>query len=159
MLKNLKASGFQSGAAAYFFHTVKTLLGYRPDPVDIEFTDADGEVQNLEVDLINLFICNGRCSGGGMKWAPSADLADGLFEVTLISGRRKLPLITNSGKVYAGRIADFPGAGLMQAGEVVVRFDSGIALEADGEVIATDPGEGKCEIRFGLKKQVFPLVI
>jgi len=160
MLENLKRSTFQAGAIAYFYHTIKTLLGYHPKPVEIEYIDEHHNSQRMKVDLINLFVCNGQCSGGGMKWAPDAELASGLFNLTLISGRKKLPLITNSTKVYAGKISEFPGAQQMQASEMTIRYREGINLEADGEIIPPEKEEGgESEIQFRLKERIFPLVI
>ena len=154
MLGRLKASKFQAGAAAYFFHTIKTLIGYQPVPVEIEFQDSDGVAQSLQEDLINLFACNGRCSGGGMRWAPAAELKNGLLEMTLISGRKKLPLITQSPKVYSGRIADFPGATEWQAKEVTVRSKKKLSVEVDGEIIiASDQ-----VIRFAVRENLLPVV-
>ncbi len=160
MLENMRRSTFRAGAAAYFFHSVKALLSYRPNPVEIEYFDEKGDFQSLKVDLINLFICNGRCSGGGMKWAPSARLQSGLFELTLISGRRKLPLITNSSKLYTGRIAEFPGAQQIRASRITVRYQDYLSLETDGEIIPPAREEsGESKIRFHLIEGVFPMVI
>lgn len=161
MLDNLKRSPLQSGAVAYFVHTVRTLLRYQPKPVKIEYVDDRGEVRKMESDLINLFVCNGRFSGGGMKWAPSAELQNGLFELTLISGKRKLPLITHCPKIYAGRIAEFPGASQMRAREVTVRYRDSLSLEGDGEILPlSEDGDIKDrKICFGIRPGEFPLVL
>lgn len=159
MLRNLKASSFQSGPVAYFYHTIKTLIQYEPVPVVIETINPEGKPESLEVDLINFFVCNGRASGGGMLWAPDAELENGLLELTLISGREKMPLIKHSSKVYAGKIDEFPGATRLQAREVTIRSQSPVPLETDGEVIEYESGEGGSEIRFTIQERTFPLVM
>ncbi len=154
MLSRLKSSSFQAGAVAYFYHTLRTLLSYQPVPVEIETVAPGGAVESRSVDLINFFVCNGKYSGGGMQWAPESNLQSGLFSLTLISGKRKLPLITHSPKLYSGRVSEFPGAEQWEAKEVIVRPQGGLSAEVDGEVL-----EGQGEIRFSIEPSLFPAVL
>jgi diacylglycerol kinase family enzyme len=158
MLQSLKNSRFQAGAPAYFFHTLKTLLRYRPVPVFVDWTDATGVTRHLETDLLNLFVCNGRFSGGGMEWAPRATLDSGELHVTIISGTKKWPLVRHSGKLYRGDIETFPGASSFAARELTIRCESKLSLETDGEVVTLPEGvESKFE--FKVLGGVFPLVL
>lgn len=154
MLRRLKKSKFQAGAVAYFYHTINTLLRYDPVSIQLDTVALDGSFESREIDLINLFVCNGKYSGGGMKWAPESELQSGHFTLTLISGRQKLPLITHSPKLYAGRVAEFPGAEQWEAKEVMLKPKARISAEADGEVL-----DGEGEIRFTVEPGVFPLVL
>lgn len=158
MLRSLQHSSFQSGAAAYFFHTLKTLLGYRPKPASVEFIDETGDRQCLEVELLNLFACNGRYSGGGMEWAPAACLDSGTLQLTLVTGRRKWPLIIHSGKLYEGRIDTFPGARTFSTRGITVRCGDPVSLETDGEIVPLPPDAGT-EFRFDILNRVFPLIL
>lgn len=158
MLRSLKRSSFQSGAPAYFFHTLKTLLGFQPKRVRIELVDEAGEPQSLEVDLLNLFACNGRYSGGGMQWAPSATLDDGLLRLTVISGKRKWPLVIHSGKLYKGDVENFPGAITFAVSGLTVHSVDTISLETDGEIVVLTPEAGT-EFHFEVVRRVFPLVL
>ncbi len=157
MLRRLKASRFQAGSAAYLYHTVKTLLRYRPRTVAIDYLDAEGKPGRLEAELINLFACNGRFSGGGMEWSPEASLDDGLLRLTLVSGIRKCPLIRHAGKVYRGHVAELPGAVLLAVREATVACAGELGLETDGEVVGTGPGAAA--IHFEVRPGVFPLVL
>ncbi len=156
MLGRLKASSFQKGAAAYFYHTLRSLISFEPRDVTVLWEDAKGETQSRDTELINGFVCNGRFSGGGMQWAPLAELNDGLLRVTLITGRRKLPLILQSGKLYAGKIEKFPGAETFAAKRVRFCFKSPVSLETDGEPIARGK-EGPVEFEFSVVAKSFPL--
>lgn len=158
MLRNLKQSRFQVGAAAYFFHTVKTLVHYRPVPVSISWIDSVGVAGHREVDLLNLFVCNGRFSGGGMEWAPRAVLDSGDFQVTVVAGSKKWPLVRHSGKLYRGQIDEFPGATTFSAREVTVRCESALSLEADGEIV-TLPDAAESRFDFQVHRGIFPLVL
>jgi len=158
MLRNLKASFFQNGASAYFFHTLKTLLGYRAKRVRVNLVDETGVPRSLEVDMLNLFVCNGRYSGGGMQWAPAAQLDDGLLRLTVISGSRKWPLIIQSRKLYRGEVGTFPGAITFTVSGVTVRLAQTVSLETDGEVVELRP-ESAHEFHYEVLPRVFPLVL
>lgn len=158
MLQSLKRSRFQAGAAAYFYHSIKTLLRFTPGTVEIESISLQGNRESREVDLINFFVCNGRFSGGGMQWAPEASLTSGCFNLTLITGPRKLPLILHAGRVYSGQIARFPGAQFWQSNEVILRHHQPLSVEVDGEIIAAAEEESPHEVRFSLDARIFPLI-
>lgn len=158
VVRSLKASRFQAGAAGYFYHTLKTLVRYQPGPVAVDYLDEQGEPGRLEADLINLFACNGRFSGGGMQWAPGARLDDGLLRLTLVSGRRTWPLVRHSGKVYQGRIEALPGATTFPVRELAVTCREAPGVETDGEILQAG-GPGRATVRFGVMPRVFPLVL
>jgi len=121
---------------------------------------SNRDTKSFEIDLITLFVCNGRCNGGGMRWAPNAELSNGLLELTLLSGKKKLPLVTSSSKIYKGRISEVPGAIEIQAREVTVKFHQGLRLDADGEILSPIKEEIKEDsIRFSVCERKFPLVM
>ena len=95
-----------------------------------------------------------------MQWAPNAELSNGLLELTLLSGTKKLPLVMSSPKIYKGRISEVPGAIQMQARKVTVKFHQGLRLDADGEIISPVKEEVKeGSIRFSVCERKFPLVM
>lgn len=159
MLRSLKASKFQAGAAAYFYHTLKTLVRYRSGPARIALTGGDGAAEIHEVDLVNLFVCNGRFSGGGMQWAPDAVLDSGDLRVTIIEGPRKWPLVAHCRMIYAGRIATFPGARVYRAREIRVTSATPVSLETDGEIVGDQNSGRGHEFRFRVIPRAFPLVL
>lgn len=158
MLRGLKASSFQSGSAAYFYHTLKTLFRFHPVSVRVSWRDPSGVEDSFEGSLYNLFACNGRFSGGGMEWAPTARLDSGELVFTLVTGTRRWPLVRHSGLVYRGRIAEFPGAITVSAVSLSVCSVSPLLLETDGE-IAELPGGGATKFNFRVLPRVFPLVL
>lgn len=154
MNKRMKASRFQSGAVAYFYHTVTTLAAYSPKLVTLEVVDDEGVVTTRDASLINTFVCNGCYSGGGMQWAPGASLTDGLLRITCVLGEEKLPLVIHSGKVYKGDIENLPGAETYVGTSFRIRGERAFSLEADGELVGTE----ETEVRFGIEPGIFPLV-
>ncbi len=159
VLTSLKNSSFQWGAPAYFYHSLKTLILYQPEHVTIEYVDGQGKQQSLDTELLNFFVCNGRFSGGGMGWAPRGEISDGLFNLTLLSGGSKMQLVTQSSKIYAGRVAEFPGVKQMEAREVTVRHHNRVKVEADGEVLPDSSDKGAGAVHFHLLPKTFPLIL
>jgi len=158
VLRSLKASSFQAGSAAYFYHTLKTLLRFRPVSVHATSPGAPGAGHSFDGALFNLFACNGRFSGGGMEWAPPARLDSGELVFTLVTGTRRWPLVRHSGMVYRGRISEFPGAVTFSATSLSARAASPLSLETDGE-IAGLPDDGAAELLFRVHPRLFPLVL
>jgi membrane protease YdiL (CAAX protease family) len=70
---------YLKGMAAYVWATLTTIFRFAPAPFRLEL---DGEVIHLPAMLVA--VANGRFYGGGMKIAPEAALADGLFDVVIL---------------------------------------------------------------------------
>lgn len=157
MLARMSRSRFRSGAPAYYYHTLRTLVGFRPRAVEMELVAPDAGRETVSQEILNAFVCNGRFSGGGMEWAPGANLESGHFCVTLVGGVGKANLVRHSRQVYAGRLDRFPGARTFVASEVVIRVDGETALETDGEIF--EGSEAIREFRFGLRPAGIPIVM
>lgn len=159
MLRRMKRSRFRSGAPAYFYHTIRTLSAYQPREVTVILNDPEsGETRTIEGPIFNVFVCNGRFSGGGMEWAPGASLDSGRFQVTLVQGTRKAPLVLKSQCVYAGEVEQFPGTEVHEANEVKIRHARHFEWETDGEVVEEGSEAGE-ELQFHLLPRAFPLVL
>ncbi len=157
MLAQRERSRFQAGAAAYFYHTVTSLLRFDPPEVTVRIEPAKGDVYEDRFSLINLFACKGRFSGGGMMWAPGADLQSGALDLTIVTGPRKWPLVRHSGKVYAGKIDEFPGTRQVRVRSVLIRSSHPLHVEGDGERWLNETS-GASEIEFAVRPEAFPLV-
>ncbi len=68
------------GKASFYIGTLKALAEYKP--AEIRLTIDGSEVGTFKVT--NIAVCNGRFAGGGMMFAPTARLSDGLFEVIVV---------------------------------------------------------------------------
>jgi diacylglycerol kinase family enzyme len=156
--RRMKASRFQAGTAAYFWHSLTGLLSYEPPPCRIRFREASGLWQECEGPLVNLFVCNGESSGGGMRWAPGSSLEDGLFDLVLVSGVGKWPLIVGSRRIYNGEIARMPGVRPFRATEVVAFPGRPVSQEIDGEIRGVS-GPAAREYHFRILPGVIPVVL
>lgn len=138
MNRQMKASSFQMGMAAYFYHSLTVLFKYTPAKSKIRIKQVDGSWQELESEIVNFFICNAKISGGGMIWAPEANVEDGILNLVLVSNVPKRKLITESHKVYSGKIATMSGVTLFTGVEIHVIPERTLSQEFDGEIREMD---------------------
>ncbi len=136
--KQMKASTFQMGVAAYFYHTLKILFQFTPAKCKINIKQPNGNILNIESDLVNFFVCNAEFNGGGMAWAPNASIEDGVFDLVIVSNVSKAKMIMESHKVYSGHVGTMTGVSEYKATEVHVIPERTLSQELDGEVREMD---------------------
>lgn len=121
------------GAGRYVASFALTLLRNRS-------TDArvDGVGSPYEGTLTNLVVAIGQYFGGGMHIAPTADPADGRFDVQIQFGS-KLDYALAMPKVFRGTHLPHPRVREEQTGHVEVTCDPPARVEADGEILGTTP--------------------
>jgi YegS/Rv2252/BmrU family lipid kinase len=157
MNKQMKASSFQSGQLAYFYHSLSVLFKYSPAKCKISIKQGNGNQINLESEVVNFFICNASYSGGGMIWAPNSNLTDGIFDLVLVSNVPKLKMILESHKVYSGQISTMTGVSEYKATEVHVIPERTLSQELDGEVREMDYLQTH-EFHFKIIPRILPLI-
>jgi YegS/Rv2252/BmrU family lipid kinase len=134
MARQLKASSFQFGMTAYFYHSLTVLFKYTPAKCKIRIKQVGGSWLEIDSEVVNFFVCNAKFSGGGMIWAPDANMEDGIFDLVLVSSAPKLKLITESHKVYSGKVATMTGVSLFKGVEIHVIPVRTLSQEIDGEI-------------------------
>lgn len=92
----------------------------------------------LTVGLTDLIVANAQFFGGGMRIAPGADPADGMFDVLAVKGTKR-DYVAALGKLYRGRHLPSPAIEEHRARRVEVVADVPLLVEADGEVLGTTP--------------------
>ena len=131
--RQMKDSAFQQGAAAYFWHSLTALMKYNAPTCRFQLKTISGTWEAFEAPLVNLFVCNAECSGGGMRWAPGSDFEDGVFDIVLVSGSSKLRMIAESNRIYSGEISKMAGVREMRGTEIVAEPSRPVSQEIDGE--------------------------
>lgn len=97
--------------------------------------------QRFEGDALMLIMSNARFLGGGMQMAPHADPADGLLNMQVFHGPKRLAL-TLKPMVQRGKHLDHPNVTLMSGSEFSVHTDPDWPIEADGEYLGRGSIEG-----------------
>ncbi len=121
------------GRLRYNLSIVAELAAFKPLPFRIEI---DGVTTELEAMLVA--IGNGSCYGGGMRICPTADITDGLLDVTVISRMSRSKLMRLFPSVYPGRHVLRPEVLTFQARSITTMAPA-VNAYADGEYIAALP--------------------
>ncbi|MDG9720586.1 diacylglycerol kinase [Streptomyces sp. DH24] len=128
-----------AGRAKYDLAMLAELAAFRPFPYRIRLDD--GQVREVEATLVA--VGNGSSYGGGMRICPGADLADGLFDITVVGDCSRATLLRVFPRVYRGTHVDHPAVTVLRAARVELAAD-GITGYADGEPLGPLPLAARC---------------
>ncbi|MFG2308173.1 diacylglycerol kinase [Streptomyces sp. NPDC048566] len=127
------------GRFRYDVALLAELAAFRPSA--FRLTLDGGATREIEATLVA--VGNGTSYGGGMRICPKADLADGLFDVTVVGSCGRGTLLTVFPKVYRGTHVDHPVVTVHRAARVeLVAGD--VTGYADGEPLGPLPLSARC---------------
>lgn len=119
-----------SPTTTYF---IASTLGFlKSKAFEVEFT-LNGD-NSFTKEAMNIFVMNGRYSGGGMHWAPPGRIDDGLLDLIVIDKVAKFKLAMITPKVYDGTFLDVKEVKHNQVSSVRMKTQKDMYLEMDGEV-------------------------
>jgi diacylglycerol kinase (ATP) len=104
---------------------------------DIECAIDGGPVEQFRA--LNLFIANGRTSGGGVEVAPRAELADGLFDFVIIRDGTPLELATLTADYFLTAFLDNDLVVWRQCRSLEIVSQQSLPFSADGDVLGEAP--------------------
>lgn len=109
------------------------LAGFRPAPVRVV---VDGRA--MEGELITIVVANGQFFGGGMNVAPRATVQDGVFDVQLFAGPRRLaPSVMP--RVMRGTHLTHRAVRRTKGATIEIACPAAWPVEADGELLGAGP--------------------
>ncbi|HYH85513.1 MAG TPA: diacylglycerol kinase family protein [Pyrinomonadaceae bacterium] len=129
-----------SGEARFAWAAVQSLAAWRVVPARV-FVDGALWVEG-ELNLVA--VANGAFSGGGMKFAPDASIADGLLDVVTVRGISRAGLVRELARVHRGGHLANPKVKLARGRSVRIETTDAadsLAIEADGDVRGRTPVE------------------
>ncbi len=129
-----KTSKRFGGTIPYLLGFLRTLLTYRNKPVTLHVGN-DTETKRV----VSVMVANGNYAGGGMKFAPTAKLDDGLLDMLVISDMNKLELFKAFPSVYKGTHIFHPKVKLQQTKHVFIESNEKLPVYADGELLGEGP--------------------
>ena len=133
------------GPLAYVVAGFKALAEAKTSIVaSVGDTAAQGEL---------ILIGNGRYYGGHFKLFPTADLRDGLLDVTVFPRANWETLFRCVWGWLTDRIASSAGCKMFQADSVTLTSESPVALEVDGDNV------GHLPARFSVRRQALRVLI
>ncbi|MEP6603932.1 MAG: diacylglycerol kinase family protein [Spartobacteria bacterium] len=95
--------------------------------------------ENVDVDLYNVVIANGRFVAGGLPIAPEADPRDGLLDVVLVASRPAAEMAVLAAQIYVGKHLDSDAITFRRSKRVSVRSRPGMWFNVDGELVGNEP--------------------
>ena len=134
------------GTFAYYSSSLRGLLQSEIGILSCKLSLA-GKDREERVTTRNLAVCNGRFFGSGMKVAPMADLADGVFEVVSMGAASKLRFaIESSTRIYTGDHIGKEGVQHFRCDKITIELvnkdvDDRFLLDVDGEPLGRLPIE------------------
>ncbi len=132
---NLRANAttFPRGRLRYAWSAMVELARFEPLPYRLVI---DGEERELPAILVA--VGNAGYLGGGMALCPSADVGDGLLDVTIVHPVSRATFIRLLPSLFSGTFVRDPAVEQLRAREVVVDGD-GLYGMADGEELGPVP--------------------
>lgn len=131
---------FLGGSLAILTSVWQTLRELRFHEVTLTL---DGE--RLSISTCGIFVLNTPSVGGGLRFSPTADVTDGLFDVVVIGELTPLQLLYTLPKVYVGKHLNHPALHLYRCRNVQVETAEPLPKMFDGEVIGYTPIEAHIE--------------
>lgn len=84
-------------------------------------------------------ICNLPYYAGGWKMAPQASVTDRRLDLVLFRGKGRQEVLAFARDFVLGRHLDRPDVAILQVEHVELRGPAGLAIQTDGDAVATDP--------------------
>ncbi|MCA1817708.1 MAG: diacylglycerol kinase family lipid kinase [Acidobacteria bacterium] len=132
------ASALAGGRASYALASARAALSFERPALRVRLD----EKPERRIVVTNFCVANARYFGGGMKIAPDANLADGLFDVVAVGDLGAASIFANAYKLYLGTHLGMAQVHHARAGRVsVAAADEGekVLLEVDGELVGRLP--------------------
>lgn len=123
------------GRARFVAAAVRALGRYRNIPVTVGFDQE----RTVTVDSNLIVVANGRYAGGGMMFAPHAELDDGLLDVVLTDRVTRLGIIMELRRIGRGGHLKNPNVNVTRAREVSVSTETPMAIDIDGDMSGYTP--------------------
>ncbi|MEA2448445.1 MAG: hypothetical protein QOG63_377 [Thermoleophilaceae bacterium] len=122
------------GNLVYLYSALRTLATWK----DARFTvTVDGE--RHEYSGYSAAVANSKAFGGGMYFAPHAELDDGKLDVVMVAAQSKWRYVKGLVKVFKGTHLDDPAVSLATGERIEIDADRPFTVYADGDPLAQLP--------------------
>lgn len=124
------------GMAAFLWATLVAFFVYQRKRVRLRV-----DQESSEWGIYNVAVGNGKFHGGGMRVCPTADLADGVLEVTVIEYLRRWEAMKDLPVLYSDNVYQHPKVKHLRGSHILAESDQQVRIELDGEPLGTLPLE------------------
>jgi diacylglycerol kinase (ATP) len=134
------------GMAAYALAILECLKSY-------SFPEFQVVIDNRTFTATSCLACNSRRYGGGLLFCPNADMNDGLLDVLVLQGKRRVELARFLFQAWLGRPESGDWIHRLQSKAFRIEGPESVLIQADGELTGSLP------VEVTLSHSAFPLVI
>ncbi len=134
------------GMAAYAAAIASGLRSY-------SFPEFQVLVEGRTYPATSCLVCNARSYGGGLLFCPDADMTDGLVDILILEGRRRLALGFFLIQAWFGKAARHSWTHRLRARTLSIRGGADVLVQVDGELA------GGLPVEISLRNKAFPLVV
>ena len=125
---------FIKGNLVYLYAVLRAMAAWKPARFTVVL---DGE--SHEFTGYSVAAANGKAYGGGMFFAPDAELDDGRLDIVWVSQVPKLRYLAHVPSVFRGRHVEHDEVTVLRGTEVELSADRPFAVYADGDHITDLP--------------------
>lgn len=122
------------GKVAFFRATTAVFMRWQNTDYEVQIDGARRSGRMLEV-----VAAIGDQLAGGMRLAPEADPADGLFDIVLIGDATKLDFVRTLPRIYRGTYLPHPRAEVVRGRRLQIETATPLPIALDGEQPGTTP--------------------
>ena len=123
------------GSLSFMRAILSTMLRYPNQTVRLSLDGAPAESMLIN----NVWLANGRYSGGGIKSAPRAILDDGLLDVVIVKGGNLVTKLVGIPALRSGAFIRSKNVDYRTAARIAAESDAPVPIEVEGEPIGTLP--------------------
>jgi YegS/Rv2252/BmrU family lipid kinase len=140
--------GFKTrlGMAAYAIAILNCLRSY-------SFPEFQVVIGDRTFGATSCLACNAKRYGGGLLFCPNADMSDGLLDILILQGQRRLELAHFLFQAWRKKAQIRDWAHRLQARRLRIEGPEGVLIQADGELA------GGLPLEIGLAESAFPLIV
>lgn len=131
------------GPLCYLRGVIDVVSDLQVFQVSVQCEDSPPET----FEALNLFVANGRMSGGGLVVSPDAKLDDGLADLIVVRDGDPGDIAGLTASYLTAAYLDHDLVEFRRARRIAIEADPPMPLTADGEVIGTTPGVLEIEPR------------
>ena len=126
-----KMAKYLGGPGVFIWCTLQSLVFYKSQSVRLQ---VDENV-DTELSIRLVAAANGQYAGGGMWFAPHAQLCDGLFDIVIVKDVSRAKVLMNFAKIFKGAHTDHPDIEYFKGRKITATGvgPGDVFLDIDGE--------------------------
>jgi YegS/Rv2252/BmrU family lipid kinase len=134
------------GKAAFAITAIRSLRNYA-------FPEFRVDVGGKTFSGTSCLVCNARSYGGGMLFCPNADMTDGLLDILILQGKRRVEFAGFLLQALRGKAIERDWIHRIQARGLKIVGSSEVMVQTDGELA------GRLPLDLDIDHRAFPLVV